>query len=299
MNSTPSAATTGWQLAGVATVTRPAPLRSAPRALSTAAPVLPRDPATISTRPQSPLWASGARGCTSARTESRVRRWSRGPSTASTADIGMPMSAITTSPATCSAGGRTSGTFGAASVTVRSASSTGPGSSLVSADSPDGRSIATTVAAEALTSATIVSWRPVSARLRPVPTIASTMTSAAVTCDPCSSHAWASASSTIDRPSRPMTSRLTPGIAADVGQGADHVDVDVDAALLQRAGDDEAVTAVAAGPAQHGNAPRRQVVDAATPSPPPPGGRRSPSGRSTGCRCRRSSGDRRRASAWH
>ena len=37
--------------AGVATVTRPAPERSAPIADRCAAPVLPRDPATISTRP--------------------------------------------------------------------------------------------------------------------------------------------------------------------------------------------------------------------------------------------------------
>ena len=45
------AATTAWQLAGVATVTSPAPDRSAPIAARCAAPVLPREPATISTRP--------------------------------------------------------------------------------------------------------------------------------------------------------------------------------------------------------------------------------------------------------
>ena len=41
----------GWHAAGVATVTRPAPDRSAPIAERCAAPVLPREPATISTRP--------------------------------------------------------------------------------------------------------------------------------------------------------------------------------------------------------------------------------------------------------
>ena len=51
MYSAPSAATIGRQLAGVATVTSPAPDRSAAIAASAAAPVFPRDPATISTRP--------------------------------------------------------------------------------------------------------------------------------------------------------------------------------------------------------------------------------------------------------
>ena len=45
------AATIGRQHAGVATVTSPAPDRSAPSAARCAAPVFPREPATISTRP--------------------------------------------------------------------------------------------------------------------------------------------------------------------------------------------------------------------------------------------------------
>ena len=45
------AATIGWQPAGVATVTSPAPDRSAPTAARCAAPVLPREPATTSTWP--------------------------------------------------------------------------------------------------------------------------------------------------------------------------------------------------------------------------------------------------------
>ena len=51
MYSGPIAATIGWHAAGVATVTRPAPDRSAPTAARCAAPVLPREPATTSTRP--------------------------------------------------------------------------------------------------------------------------------------------------------------------------------------------------------------------------------------------------------
>ena len=90
------------------------------------------------------------------------------------------MSAITTSPATCSAGGSTSGTFGAASVTVtiglehRADELAGVGRQprrQVDRRRP--------WPPPALTSATTVSCSPVSARLSPVPTIASTMTSAA------------------------------------------------------------------------------------------------------------------------
>ena len=44
-------ATTSWQDAEVATVTRPAPERSAPTPDKWAAPLLPRDPATMRTWP--------------------------------------------------------------------------------------------------------------------------------------------------------------------------------------------------------------------------------------------------------
>ena len=71
-------------IAGVATVTRPgARLAARPNAARWAAPVLPREPATISTRPKSPLWVSGARGVTSARIAIRVSSSTRGPSSAS------------------------------------------------------------------------------------------------------------------------------------------------------------------------------------------------------------------------
>ena len=74
-----SALTTGWQTCGVATVTSPAPERSAPSAASRAAPVFPVDPATISTRPQSPLWMPSDLGTTRSRAHSRVRTSTRRP----------------------------------------------------------------------------------------------------------------------------------------------------------------------------------------------------------------------------
>ena len=112
------AATIGRHDAGVATVTSPAPDFSAPIAERNAAPVFPIDPATSVTRPKSPLCESAARGSTSPRACSGVISSMRGPSSASTTSFGMPMSAMTTSPAYASAGGSTSGSFGAASVIV-------------------------------------------------------------------------------------------------------------------------------------------------------------------------------------
>ena len=85
------------------------------------------------------------------------------------------MSAITTSPAWASPGGSTSGSFGAASVTVIDASMQSPTRCGVSADRPLGRSIETIGMSEALTSATTVSIMPPSADFRPVPKMASTI----------------------------------------------------------------------------------------------------------------------------
>ena len=59
---------TSLMLAGVATVTSPAPVRSAAVAAIAAAPVLPTDPAMIPACPNVPLWAARGRarrnGCT-------------------------------------------------------------------------------------------------------------------------------------------------------------------------------------------------------------------------------------------
>ena len=86
------------------------------------------------------------------------------------------MSAMTTSPASALAGGSTSGSFGAPSVTVIDASMQSPIRSGVSADSPLGRSIDTIGMSDALMSATTVSSIPASgATSSPVPKIASTI----------------------------------------------------------------------------------------------------------------------------
>ena len=118
------------------------------------------------------------------------------------------MSAMTMSPARVSAGGRTSGSFGAASVTVIAASIESPIGSAESADNPDGRSIATTGMPEALTSAATLSIRPESGAFKPVPKIASTMSVQSVTSEKWSSQAWLSAISTAVSPRRLRISRF-------------------------------------------------------------------------------------------
>ena len=80
-------ATIGAHDRGVAMVTRPAPDRSAPIAARCAAPVRPREPATISTRPKSPLWESDARTGTISLIRSRVSSSRYGPSSSSMTGI--------------------------------------------------------------------------------------------------------------------------------------------------------------------------------------------------------------------
>ena len=121
---------------------------------------------------------------------------------------GMPMSAMTMSPARVSPGGRTSGSLGAPSVTVVSASIESPIGSTASAERPEGTSIDTTVIPAALTSAMTDSMRPDTGALRPVPKIASTMIEQSRTSEKCSSQAWLSPISTTVTPRRPRISRL-------------------------------------------------------------------------------------------
>ncbi len=61
MASSNFASSTSLTLLGVATVTRPAPTRSAARAANAAAPVFPTDPAIIPAWPKVPLCEEGAR----------------------------------------------------------------------------------------------------------------------------------------------------------------------------------------------------------------------------------------------
>jgi hypothetical protein len=151
-------------------------------------------------------------------------------------------------PACISAGGSTSGNFGAASVTVRPAWIDGPMASAESADRPDGMSIDTTGMPDALTSATTDSIKPETGVCSPVPKIASTISVQSLTSEKCSSHAWLSAISTTVMPRRPRISRLiraSPRTSATAPAEHRHVG----APLRQRSGDDEAVAAVVAAPA--------------------------------------------------
>ena len=156
---------------------------------------------------------------------------------------------------------------------------------------------ATTGMPEPLTSATTVSISPDSGAFSPVPKIASTISVQSLISEKCSSHAWLSSISTTVRPSRPRISRLIARVAAHVGDAADQEHRHVDAALQQRARDDEAVAAVVAAAAQHRDLPLERDRCGPPRSPRPPGGRRSPSARATECRSPRSSGDRLPASA--
>src|SRR6476659_4398039 len=62
----------------VATCTSPAPPRSAPSPARMAAPLMPREPATMRTRPYVPLWLAGARGAKRGRSVTIVGMdWSR------------------------------------------------------------------------------------------------------------------------------------------------------------------------------------------------------------------------------
>ena len=191
--------------------------------------------------------------------------------------LGMPMSAITMSPARVSAGGSTSGSFGAASVTVSPASIESPIGSGESADSPDGRSIATTGMPERVhVGDDRLDAGPRAARSDPVPKIASTMSVQSLTSEKCSSHAWLSAISTTVRPRRPRISRLMRASPRTSATRPIRKTDDVDAALQQRPRDDEAVAAVVAAAAEDGDLALRQVAVHRLHRRHRPGGRRSP-----------------------
>ncbi len=124
MYSGACAATTACCDAGAAMVQRPTPLRSAARPASTAAPVLPSEPATTSRWPKRPLWASRSRGGKSGRTSAASRRQVVMPRRASSADT--PMSPISTAPACAAAGASSRLRLSPAKVTVRQAFTVGP-----------------------------------------------------------------------------------------------------------------------------------------------------------------------------
>ena len=87
------------------------------------------------------------------------------------------------------------------------------------------------------------------------------------------------------------------GVAAHVGDAADQKHRHADAALHQRAGDDEAVAAVVAAAAEHRHLALEKLAVHRLDARPPPDVRRSPSARARECRSPRSSADRPHASA--
>ena len=117
----------------VATVTRPAPARSAPSALSTAAPVFPNEPPMTRRWPNSPLWASAPRGGHAAAASVRSLRKSASPR-AWNASAGIPMSATSSSPTCREPGERRGARLGRANAIVTLARTAGPSTAPLSDD---------------------------------------------------------------------------------------------------------------------------------------------------------------------
>ena len=195
------------------------------------------------------------------------------------------MSAMTMSPARVSAGGSTSGSFGAASVTVS------PGFDRVAdrlrrvgrqpgrqidRDDRDARGVDVGDDASRC--------RPVSGALSPVPKIASTISVQSLTSEKCSSHAWLSAISTTVRPRRPRMSRLmraSPRTSATLADaGTPRRRRRAAAACARRRSRRRRCCRGRRARRPAGRAGRRRSLR----SRPPPGGRRSPSAPATGCR---------------
>ncbi len=205
------------------------------------------------------------------------------------------MSAMTSVPVSASAGGSTSGSFGAPSVTVSAARIAGPIGSGRSAERPLGRSIDTTGLPDAFTSSTTVASRPASGVESPVPNSASTIRSDSRICGRDRIQAPSSSISATSSAERAQTVEVGARVVPHVGRAADEPDADRYATLAQQPRDDEPVPAVVAFAAEDRDAPGREVRERRTPSRRPPRGRRVPSGRET-ARRRRSCGDRPRAS---
>ena len=134
------AATSARTSGSVSTVTRPAPTRRAPRAESTAAPLMPRLPARMATCPKLPLWASQALGGRTGRSRS-CRAACGGRSR------GMGTTVI--SPQASRAGIRPWQTLWSPKQAVRVARTASPGISAALGSRPEGRSRASTGKPEA------------------------------------------------------------------------------------------------------------------------------------------------------
>ena len=155
-------------------------MRPAPWAAKAAAPLLPAEPATISTCPKLPLCPARGRSGKLAAAPKRVR--DSALQTVPGAWSAMPIRATRTSPARLRPGSRSRPGLGSPMVSVASAETATPISCPVSADSPEGRSTASTRSAwkeplrAALMRSMLSAAVPVTARVSPVPKIASTST---------------------------------------------------------------------------------------------------------------------------
>ena len=162
---------------GTASVTSPAPTRSAASAASAAAPVMPSEPASTRIRPHVPLCASRARGGSSFAAASCVMSDCRIPSPARRA-WGMPISSTSSSPAAFAPCPRKCPTFGRPRASVRSARTAMEAIRPVSASTPLGISMASVGLPAALISSIRRSAVLRSSPLTPVPRMPSTTASA-------------------------------------------------------------------------------------------------------------------------
>ncbi len=162
---------------GEATVTSPAPARSAPRAPSLAAPVLHTGPDTTTAWPRAYLWLSGlGHGkCASQRAGSLTK--ARGRITSSTL-ASMPISATLTSPQSPRPGSSKCPGLSRKKVTVARARIATPRTAPVVPSMPLGTSTATTGSPLAFTASINAASSPSIGRASPAPKIASTTTSA-------------------------------------------------------------------------------------------------------------------------
>ncbi len=166
------AAFSGRAGVGERRVTRPAPIRRAPRAASRAAPVRCAGPDSTTAWPRVYLWLSSVRRGKAAPQRSGPLAWASAPISARTA-AGMPISATVTGPHRRRPGSSRWPGFLRTNVTVAVAFTTGPRGAPVSPSRPDGTSTASTGTPEPLTRATRAAAAPSSGRERPAPNRAS------------------------------------------------------------------------------------------------------------------------------
>ncbi|SAI95526.1 Uncharacterised protein [Enterobacter cloacae] len=166
----------GWMFSlRVSTRINPAPLRNAASPVIRIAPAVPRSPPIISSRPWSPLWDVGRRGgshCASREASKRVM-WVSCPAS----QFSSPRALWCNVPTTSRALPVSKPGFRAIKVTVRAASIDTPGVTPVCAIRPEGISSATTGAGCALARVISAATSSRGARISPVPSRPSTITS--------------------------------------------------------------------------------------------------------------------------